>query len=254
MLATLLRPKYWPGHLAMVLCLGFALALGLWQLDAWQTRRADAARDLSNVAPVALSSLMTGDSPFPGRSLGRPVSFSGTWLEDSTFYIADRYVEKQRGYWVVTPVLVDGEDSAIPVVRGWSAEPEAPAPSGEVDVIGPLQATEGSGPVDEDPGDDIIPVMRLASLVEFVDEDLFSAYVVAGDLVPPGSTDSGADLKAVTPSAIPEVSGFTALRNFLYALEWWVFGGFALFVWVRWCRDSLEVLDIVEAAEPEPEP
>lgn len=244
----LLRPRYWAGHVTMVVCVGAALLLGLWQLDAWQTRRADAARDLSAAPPVALTSLMTGDSPFPGRSLGQPVELSGTWLPDATFYIADRYVAGQRGYWVVTPVRVDGGSSAIPVVRGWSAEPASDAPSGTVAVTGWLQATEGSGPVDDDPSDDIIPMMRLASLVEHVDADLYSAYVVAEELTP-----AGAGLTAVTPAAIPEVSGFTALRNFLYAVEWWVFGAFALFVWVRWCRDSLEALEALEA-DPLPEP
>lgn len=243
---TLLRPRYWAGHLTMVVCVGVALVLGLWQLDAWQTRREDAARDLSNVPPVALAEVITGDSAFPGRDLGRPVEFAGTWLEDATFFIADRYVEEQRGYWVVTPVRVDGDGSAIPVVRGWSARPEATEPAGEVEVTGWLQATEGSGPIDEDPTDDVIPMMRLASLVEFVDTDLYSAYVVAREV----STGTGTGLAPVTPSAVPEVSGFTALRNFLYAVEWWVFGAFALFVWVRWCRDSLEVPG---PDEPEPE-
>lgn len=241
---TLLRPRYWAGHLTMVVCVGVALVLGLWQLDAWQTRREDAARDLTNAAPVALSEVITGDSDFPGRDLGRPVDLSGTWLEDATFFIEDRYVGDRRGFWVVTPVRVDSDGSAIPVVRGWSARPEATEPTGRVEVTGWLQATEGSGPLDEDPTDDVIPMMRLASLVEFVDTDLYSAYVVAREV----STPTG--LEPVTPSAIPEVSGFTALRNFLYAVEWWVFGAFALFVWVRWCRDSLEV---PAADEPEPE-
>jgi hypothetical protein len=26
----------------------------------------------------------------------------------------------------------------------------------------------------------------------------------------------------------------------LYALEWWVFGGFAVFLWWRWCSDELK--------------
>lgn len=242
---TLLRPRYWAGHLTMLVCVGVALVLGLWQLDAWQTRRADAARDLSNVPPVALAEVITGDSGFPGRDLGRPVEFRGTWLEDTTFFIADRYVADRRGFWVVTPVRVDGDGSAIPVVRGWSARAEAPEPTGEVEITGWLQATEGSGPIDEDPTDDVIPMMRLASLVEFVDVDLYSAYVVAREV----STGTTAGLEPVTPSAVPEVSGFTALRNFLYAVEWWVFGAFALFIWVRWCRDSLEV---PVADEPEP--
>lgn len=243
---TLLRPKYWPGHLTMLVCVGVALTLGLWQLDAWQTRRADAARDLSNNTPVALSTLMTGDSPFPGRSLGQPVSFSGTWLEDASFFIANRFVEKERGYWVVTPVLVEGGSSAIPVVRGWSPEPEAVAPVGEVEVTGWLQASEGSGPIDDDPTDNIIPMMRLASLVEFIEVDLYSAYVVAREVSTSGdgSLSDGSDgLVSVTPAAIPEVSGFTALRNLLYAIEWGVFGAFAFFIWYRWCRDTLDALE-----------
>lgn len=237
MLTTLLRPKFWPGHLAMVVCVGIALGLGLWQYDAWGQRRADAARDSADEPPVALSTVMTADSPFPGRSLGRPVTFSGSWLGEDTLFVADRYLDDRRGYWVVTPVLIadDGGGSAMPVVRGWSAEPEASVPTGEVDVTGWLQATEGSGPVDEDPQDDVIAMMRTASLVEHVDEDLYSGYVVARDLSP--GPDTG--LEAVTPASIPEVSGFTALRNLLYAVEWWVFAAFALFIWVRWCRDSV---------------
>ncbi len=242
----------------MVVCVGIALTLGFWQLDAWKTRRADAARDLSNVPAVALTTLMTGDSSFPGRSLGRPVNFSGTWLEDATFYIADRYVEDRRGYWVVTPVLVDGDTSAIPVVRGWTAEPASVTPAGEVAVTGWLQATEGSGPFDEDPSDAIVPTMRLASLVEFVDTDLYSAYVVAREVSTSsttggGSTVGSSGLEPVTPAAIPEVSGFTALRNLLYAVEWWIFGAFAFFIWYRWCRDTLELLRTVGSDSAEPE-
>jgi hypothetical protein len=32
----------------------------------------------------------------------------------------------------------------------------------------------------------------------------------------------------------------TKLRNILYAIEWWVFGGFAVFLWWRWVRDELD--------------
>jgi cytochrome oxidase assembly protein ShyY1 len=220
----------------MVVCVAIAVGLGLWQLDAWQTRRADAARDISNETPVALGSLMGPDSPFPGRSLGRPVTFAGTWMSDSTVYVTDRFLHGDRGYWVVTPVRVTGTASAIPVVRGWSAEAASVAPTGSAAVTGWLQATEGSGPFDDDPHDDVIPTMRLASLVEHVKADLFSAYVVARE-------GGGSGVEPVTAAGIPKVSGFTALRNFLYALEWWVFGGFAFFVWVRWCRDSLELLN-----------
>ncbi len=244
-MSTLLKPTYWLGHLAMVVCVGIAVTLGLWQYDAWGQRRADAAHDLSDAVPVALDSVMTGDSPFPGRDLGRPVELAGRWMADSTVFVADRYHDRRRGYWVVTPVMVDGGDSAMAVVRGWSTTPEAAAPSGAADVVGWLQATEGSGPIDENPSDDIITMMRIASLVEHVDADLYSGYVVARSV----SGDAMTGLEPVTPSAIPAVSGFTALRNLLYAVEWWIFGGFALFIWLRWCRDTVNAQRTAEAEE-----
>jgi surfeit locus 1 family protein len=43
----------------------------------------------------------------------------------------------------------------------------------------------------------------------------------------------------VTPDSLPKPSSFTALRNLLYALEWWGFGGFAVFLWWRWYRDEV---------------
>jgi surfeit locus 1 family protein len=240
-LALLVRPKFWPGHLAMIASLALAVGLGLWQLGAWQEHRADAARDLANQPAVPLAGLMTGDSPFPGRSVDQQVSFSGNWLGDETVYVSDRELHGRTGYWVVTPVLVDGSNSAMPVVRGWSAKPSAPAPAGAVEVTGWLQATEGSGGIDDDPDDDVIPAMRIASLVEHVEEDLYSGYVVAKSVSTGSATGDGANtgLEPVKPPATPGVSATTGLRNLLYGIEWWFFGAFALFVWVRWCRDSL---------------
>lgn len=237
MLASLLRPRFWPGHLAMVVCVAIAAGLGVWQYDAWHRHRVDAARDLENKPAKALGTVMTGDSPFPGRSAGQPVSFTGSWLGADTLYVADRERAGRTGYWVVTPVLVEGTTSAMPVVRGWTAHPEAPAVDGPVRVTGWLQASEDGDTVDADPGDDVIPSMRVASLVEHVDEDLYSGFVIARVPAPTGSVEP------VGPAKVPGVSGFTGLRNLLYGIEWWVFAGFAVFVWVRWCRDSLAMVE-----------
>ena len=227
----LLAPRSWGAHLLMVGAVAAAIFLGLWQLNVWSAARESEARDLSNAPSMALSKVMTGDSPFPGQYLGQPVSFSGEWLPQGTIYVSDRQVHGKRGYWVVTPVLVG--KSAMPVVRGWSPTPEAPAPNGTVDVEGWLQASEGSNAPDDDPHDDVIPEMRIASIVEHVDADLYSGYVV--DREP---TDS---LVAVPPDSVPEISASTSLRNLLYALQWWVFGGLAIYIWVRWCRDVVDV-------------
>jgi surfeit locus 1 family protein len=239
-LALLLRPKFWPGHLAMLVCVAIATGLGLWQLDAWSQHRDDAARDLANQPAVPLARVMTGDSPFPGRSVDQPVTFSGSWLGADTVYVSGRRLHGRTGYWVVTPVLVDGSRSAIPVVRGWSAKASSVAPAGPVEVTGWLQATEGDDAIDDDPQDDVIPAMRIASLVEHVDQDLYSGYVLAKVVSTGSTTGSGSStLEAIGPPPTTSVSVTTGLRNLLYAIEWWFFGGFAVFIWVRWCRDSL---------------
>jgi surfeit locus 1 family protein len=218
----------------MLAAVAAAIGLGIWQLHAWQAGRDADARDLSKAAALPLTQVMSGDDPFPGQYLGQPVTFSGEWLPEGTLYVADRQLDGRRGYWVMTPVLVG--DSAMPVVRGWSSRPAAPLPRGEAEVTGWLQASEGSSVSDDDPHDDVIPEMRIASIVEHVNADLYSAYVVAKDVSPPPA-GSGV-LRQVSPESVPRVSNVTSLRNLLYALQWWVFGGAAVYLWVRWCRDT----------------
>ncbi|SFB20180.1 Cytochrome oxidase assembly protein ShyY1 [Nocardioides alpinus] len=203
--------------------------LGFWQYDAWQASRDAEARDLTALAPVPLSDVMGNDDPFPGNDLGRPVEASGDWL-DGGFWVADREMGGEPGFWAVAPLQVG--DAAVLVVRGWAPEPDSDllAASGPADVTGWLQAPEGSLVTDEDPGDDVFPEIRVADAVQRVDVDLYSAYLIAQDPAP--------GLEAAELAALPEPSRSTGIRNLLYAFEWWVFGGFAAFIWWRWRRDA----------------
>jgi cytochrome oxidase assembly protein ShyY1 len=126
------------------------------------------------------------------------------------------------------------------VVRGWTAsKADVPAaPTGRVDLTGWLQPGEGSGLPDPDPQDDVLPELRIASAIQHVDQDLYGGYVIARDGTPDGA-HAGA-LEPVTPASLPKPDVTTKLRNILYAIEWWVFGGFALFLWWRWVRDELD--------------
>ncbi len=232
----------------MVVALAAAVALGIWQLHVWRAGREAATTDLTTAAPKALSAVMGGDEAFPGRYLGQPVRFTGRWMPQSTLYVRDRELDGKRGYWVVTPVLVGR--SAMPVVRGWAPRPQASPATGKVQVTGWLQPSEGSGATDANPDDDIIPEMRVASLVQRVDADLYSGFVVQKDASTGSSGDAG--LRQVTPESIPEVSSTDHLRNLLYAFQWWIFGGFAVYVWVRWCRDQLEVAAEEAVREEQP--
>lgn len=157
---------------------------------------------------------------------------TGTWLPDGTFFVSGREDDGVAGYWVVTPVRV--EDSAVLVVRGWSPTPQAPPVTGRTEVTGWLQPPDGAtGLVDDDPADDVVPQLQVADALQRVDTDLYGAYVVG--------QEPTAGLAPAELEALPEVGRFTALRNLLYALEWWFFGAFAAFVWWRWIRDEQAV-------------
>ena len=218
-------------HAVGLVCVAIAVALGLWQYDAWQTRRDAEALDLTQRDPVPLAEVMGADEPFPGDRVGQPVVVAGTWLPAATVLVSDREHEGREGFWVVTPITDGGpDDAALPVVRGWTASatdvPAAPTGTGE--VVAWLQVSDGSGAVDDDATDDVFPQLRVADLVQRVDVDLYGAYAIAQDATP--------GLEAADLEELPAAGRFTALRNFLYALEWWVFGGFAAFIWWRLCR------------------
>jgi len=226
-----LAPRLWAGHLLAVVLVVAAGVLGFWQVDAWQERRAAEAEDVTRADPVPLGEVLGPDDPFPGDRVGQPVTVEGTWLADATRFVSGRVRDGEEGYWMVSPLLLD-DGAAIPVVLGWVETPVA-APDwwqASGDLVGWLQPPEGTGTTDTDPGDDVLPQLRTADLVQLVDEDLYGGYVVARDGV--------AGLPAADLAQLPEAGRFTALRNLLYGVEWWVFGGFALFVWWRWVRDS----------------
>jgi surfeit locus 1 family protein len=242
---VLLAPRLVPLHLLGVAATVAAVLLGLWQLDVWQAQRDTEVRDLTTLAPVPIQQVLGRDQPFPSSAVGRPVEIIGQWLPDSTFYVTDRRLEGRTGSWVVTPVAVCDEPSACPtssallVVRGWVADPEAApaAPEGTVRLTGWLQPPEGSGVPDPDPTDDRLPEVRIADAIQRVDQDLYGAYLIA-ERTDPAAATSG--LSRVTPEALPPPDSFTGLRNLLYAVQWWVFAGFALFIWWRWAKDEVE--------------
>ena len=248
---TLLAPRYWAMHLLALVLIAAAVGLGVWQYDAWQSRRAAEAVDLTRVEPQPLDDVIGPDDPFPGTKVGQPVVLDGTWVPDGTVYVSGREHDGHEGYWVVTPLAISGaHDPAIPVVRGWVADPgRAPRPpAGHAELVGWLQPTEGTGEADTNPRDDVLPQLRTADVIQHVHQDLYGAYAVVADRVAPGrwpvgpaaTNDGTAGLAHASLAQLPDASTFTAVRNLLYAIEWWFFASFALFVWVRWIRDETE--------------
>ncbi|WP_205473036.1 SURF1 family protein [Nocardioides sp. SYSU D00038] len=244
-----LHPRLWGAHVVAIAAVGLAGLLGWWQLESWHERREAEARDLTEQPAVLLEDVMGPDDPFPADQVGQPVEIVGTWVPDGTVHVANREREGLDGFWQVTPLAVGTPDGpAVPVVTGWFPvveSPTPPPPTGATTITAWLQPTEGTGEVDPDPTDDVVPQLRTADVIQHVDQDLYGAYAVARQ--PLGG------LAAVTPDQLPEVGTFTALRNLLYALEWWVFAAFAGFIWWRYVRDVTRPAPLDEEAAEDDE-
>lgn len=231
-------------HVPALLAVLAAVMLGNWQLRVWQEHRQDRSAEIATADPVPLSDVMGPDDPFPVAGLGRPVIVPGRWVPDSTAYVADKVEDGTHGFWVVTLLSTCGstagdcsEPAALAVVRGWAPTTTGPAatePTGSGEVRGWLQPGEAGGEPDDDPADDVLPTLRIAELLQRADQDLYGAYLM---LDTPATARAG--LVAVTPDSLPDPPTFTALRNLLYGVEWYVFAGFAVFLWWRWTRDEL---------------
>jgi surfeit locus 1 family protein len=243
--AHLLAPRFWAVHILALLCVAAAVWLGAWQYDAWSQRRADEVVDLTHAEPRPLQDVIGPDDPFPGDEVGQPVVVAGAWVPSGTVYVENREQDGHDGVWVVTPVQVGPGSAALLVVRGWSPSVSvAPAPpTGAAEFVAWLQPTEGTGAVDEDTSDDVLPQLRIADALQHVDQDLYGAYVVVADEAgrhDRAAVNDGTDgLAPASLDQLPEAGRFTALRNLLYAVEWWFFGLFAAFIWWRWGQDEL---------------
>ena len=250
--SAVLAPRYWGVHLLMVVAVVATVLLGRWQLDVWRAHRSDSSAQVTREAPVPLDDVLGPDAAFPGSGVGRPVTVTGRWDPGRTVFVSGRERDGRTGYWVVTPV-VTGSGSGIPVVRGWATSPDAapPPPRGRASLVGLLQPSEDTGATDPRPADDVLPELSTTALLQRAPYDLYGGYVVATHRAVPGGTAPASDgttgLAAVTPAHLPGADAATALRNLLYALQWWVFGAFAVFMWWRWLQE-----DVLGRGRPQP--
>ncbi|MEV6008215.1 SURF1 family protein [Streptomyces sp. NPDC051976] len=247
----LLTPRWLAFSVLALLSVPVCIFMGSWQLSRFEVRvdhhksteraQGQAATD----APVPLASLLPDSrAQVPDDASGRVVRATGHYDPGHQYLVPDRTLDGRTGYYVLTPLRVDG-GSALPVVRGWlpgNASAARPgtvpaAPTGEVTVTGALQFPESAG-TNGVPSSGALPSGQLgmisaASLVNVLPYPVYSGWVTAADPAAP--------LKAVPPAAAPN-SGLDlkAFQNLGYTGQWFVFAGFAVFMWFRLVRREAE--------------
>lgn len=120
-------------------------------LGAWQLRRAaqktamQEERDQRGRMPSVGTAELARTPTEAQAQLGRPVRLRGRWLPERQVFLENRQLPGGRvGFYLVTPLRLEGREDAVLVQRGWvprdqrdrSALPSIATASGPVDVEG----------------------------------------------------------------------------------------------------------------------
>jgi surfeit locus 1 family protein len=110
------RPSLWP-TLAFLLVLPGLLALGFWQLDRAEQKRALLAQ--IEAARAAPPTVLVERMPEPEALRFRRVRADGRYDSDHQFLLDNQVQQGRAGYLILTPLRIRGSDYAVLVNRGW---------------------------------------------------------------------------------------------------------------------------------------
>ncbi|GAA0035155.1 hypothetical protein JCM18882A_17770 [Brevibacterium metallidurans] len=197
---------------------------------------------------------MGAQAPMPGILADQRVSLTGRWLPDAQVVIPGRVQDGKDGYWVVTMFAPDGarlgegavadtsgKTIAIPVVRGFTPD-EATAMSSRA-AEGPVSMEARIGPIEgPEPGNDLpegqVKTVSTSQLINLFPDLL----TYSGFLIPESATGAGAsvgtDGLAQVPTTTTRDQGGFDIQSAVYAIEWLIFAGMALYMWWQLLRDA----------------
>lgn len=139
--------------------------LGVWQLARAHEKHAlQAAIETRGALPPLETAALAGDAVQAAEQLHRRVRLRGVWDTASTVYLDNRPMNDRPGFYVLTPLRLDGRADAVVVQRGWFARDfhdrtrlqAPPTPAGAVEIEGRIAAAparllefahEASGPI-----------------------------------------------------------------------------------------------------------
>lgn len=224
--------RFWIITFAALATVAATLALGAWQLDRGRQKEALHAAivqrgALPPLGNAALSGIAAADL------MHRPVVVRGIWAAQYTIFLDNRQMNGRQGFFVVTPLLLEGSRSAVLVERGWAPRnferreqlPPVASPPGVVEVrgrIAPLPAK-----LYEFDGAPSGPIRQNLDLGSFAAETGLPLLAFAVRQTGEGGAD-GLLRQWAEPA-----SG--AGKNYGYAFQWWALAAVTaiLYVWFQ---------------------
>ena len=111
--------RCWAITLAALASCAATLALGIWQMGRAHDKLAlqAAIERRQAMAPVTQKELLA--APTLVDLVHRPVVLRGTWAAGHTVFLDNRQMRGKPGFYVVTPLKLEGSERAVLVERGW---------------------------------------------------------------------------------------------------------------------------------------
>lgn len=234
-LALWLRPGMIGLHVLLVVAVSVCVAGGVWQYGSYEREQSDEQVARAALDPVPLATAWEPDQPFTTEQDHRRVEVTGRFAPTADqLWVSGREQDGEDGFWLLAPLVVEGQDASLLMVRGFapagtSLETLPPVPEGSVTVDAVLRPGQGEGgPLDDQR---VTGAVRIPALLNDLARPLYSGFGIA-------LTPTGADLPLAAPPA-PEVAWTVGLTNLAYAFQWWVFALFSVFMWWRMCTDQV---------------
>jgi cytochrome oxidase assembly protein ShyY1 len=136
--------RFWLVTVAAVLTVAATASLGRWQLSRAAEKEAIQAQTdaQQKLPPLDQQAFLALDRP--SAELQRPVRLRGLWLAPQTVYLDNRQMHGVPGFYVLTPLALEGSNQTVLVQRGWiqrnfdnrtELQP-VQTPAGLVEVVG----------------------------------------------------------------------------------------------------------------------
>ena len=113
------NPRRWVVALATGITMGVTASLGLWQLSRAAEKQAleDLIAARASLPPWDAYALTHAQDPDEG--LHRPVRLNGEWVPEASVFLDNRPMSGRSGFFLVTPLRLQGDARVILVQRGW---------------------------------------------------------------------------------------------------------------------------------------
>ena len=224
--------RFWVLTLAAAAGLAATLALGAWQMSRAAQKLAlqAAIEQRENLPPLDATALLEPKNS--NDVVHRPVVLRGVWVPKHTVFLDNRQMQGKPGFYVITPLKIEGGGSAVLVERGWVQRnfvqrdklPPIETPPGVVEVHGRMAPPPGK--LYEFAGAPSGPIRQNLDLAQFRAETGLALLDVAVQ-------ETGGPSQGLLREWPQVASGVE--KHYGYAFQWWAMSALIaiLYVWFQ---------------------